>query len=65
MYLKYKQGKMTRSLIKEIHVEQISTPLPKFLLPEIVSVKNDTYCVIGTVLFSLNKIPAKDYSSSN
>lgn len=37
----------------------ISTPLPKFSLPKIVLVENNIYCVIGTLLFSLNKIAAR------
>ena len=43
----------------------VSTPLPKFSLPKIVLVENNIYCVIGTLLFSLNKIAAKDYSGCN
>lgn len=44
---------------KDIHIEMISTPLPKFSLPKIVLVENNIYCVIGTLLFSLNKIAAR------
>ena len=50
---------------KDIHIEMISTPLPKFSLPKIVLVENNIYCVIGTLLFSFNKTAAKDYSGCN
>lgn len=56
---------MKTPIKKEIHIEMISTPLPKFSLPEIVLVENNIYCVIGTILFSLNKIAAKDYPGCN
>lgn len=57
---------MKTPIKKDIHIEMVSTPLPKFSLPKIVLVENNIYCVIGTLLFSLNfKIAAKDYSGCN